>query len=100
MCLGEPMQVVACEDYHAVCVARNGERVHIDVSLVGPQPSGSWLLCFLGAARETIAPERAQAISGALQALEAAQAGETDFSAFFPDLDREPTLPDFLRKPA
>jgi hydrogenase expression/formation protein HypC len=41
--------------------------------------------------------ERAAAIDAALDALDAAQAGATDFSAFFADLDREPQLPDFLR---
>jgi hydrogenase expression/formation protein HypC len=67
------------------------------MSLVGPQPEGTWLLSFLDAAREIIDPERAAAINAALAALNAAESGETDFSAFFADLDREPQLPEFLR---
>lgn len=96
MCLGIPVQVIECGEHFARCAGRNGE-VRIDLSLVGQQVPGSWLLTFLNAAREVIDGERAAAINAALDALDAAQAGVTDFSAFFADLDREPQLPDFLR---
>ena len=96
MCLGIPVQVIECGEFFARCAGRNGE-VRIDLSLVGQQVPGSWLLSFLNAAREVIDAERAAAINAALDALDAAQAGATDFSAFFADLDREPQLPDFLR---
>jgi len=96
MCLGIPVQVIECGEHFARCAGRNGE-VRIDLSLVGQQLPGSWLLSFLNAAREVINGERAAAINAALDALDAAQAGVTDFSAFFADLDREPQLPDFLR---
>jgi len=96
MCLGIPVQVIDCGDHFAHCAGRNGER-RVDLSLVGPQAPGSWLLTFLDAAREVIDAERAAAINAALDALDAAQAGATDFSAFFADLEREPQLPDFLR---
>ncbi len=96
MCLGIPAQVLECGEHYARCASRNGE-VRIDLSLVGQQQPGTWLLTFLDAAREVIDAERAAAIEAALAALDAAQAGETDFSAFFADLDREPQLPDFLR---
>jgi hydrogenase expression/formation protein HypC len=96
MCLGIPVQVIECGEHFARCAGRNGE-VRIDLSLVGQQLPGSWLLSFLNAAREVIDGERAAAINAALDALDAAQAGATDFSAFFADLDREPQLPDFLR---
>lgn len=98
MCLGLPVQVLEAGPHFARCAGRSGE-VRIDLSLVGPQPAGTWLLSFLDAAREVIDAERAAAINAALDALLAAQAGETDFSAFFADLDREPQLPDFLRTP-
>lgn len=96
MCLGIPVQVIECGEHFARCAGRQGE-VRVDISLVGEQTVGTWLLCFLDAAREVIAPERAAAIQSALAALEAAHDGATDFSAFFADLDREPQLPEFLR---
>ena len=96
MCLGIPVQVLACGEHFARCTGRNGD-VQVDLSLVGQQLPGTWLLTFLDAAREIIDPQRAQSINIALDALEAAHAGETDFSAFFADLDREPQLPEFLK---
>ena len=96
MCLGIPVQVLDCGEHFARCSGRNGE-VLIDIRLVGTQAPGSWLLCFLDAAREVIPAERAAAINAALAALTAVNAGETDLSAFFADLDREPQLPEFLR---
>ena len=96
MCLGIPVQVIECGEHFARCAGRHGE-VRVDLSLVGQQLPGTWLLTFLEAAREVIDAERAAAINFALAALDAAHAGETDFSAFFADLDREPQLPDFLR---
>ncbi|MDP3538406.1 MAG: HypC/HybG/HupF family hydrogenase formation chaperone [Azonexus sp.] len=96
MCLGIPVQVLECGEHFARCAGRNGE-VRVDLSLVGQQAVGTWLLTFLDAARETIPAERAEVINAALAALEAAHHGATDFSAFFADLDREPQLPEFLR---
>ncbi|MBS1140004.1 MAG: Hydrogenase expression/formation protein [Proteobacteria bacterium] len=96
MCLGIPAQVIECGEHFARCTGRNGET-RVDLSLVGPQAPGTWLMTFLGAAREVIDAERAAAIDAALDALHAAQTGVDDFSAFFADLDREPQLPDFLR---
>ncbi|WP_412478652.1 HypC/HybG/HupF family hydrogenase formation chaperone [Azonexus sp. IMCC34839] len=98
MCLGIPVQVIETGAHFARCAGRGGE-VRVDLSLVGPQPAGTWLLTFLDAAREVIEAERAAAINAALDALTAAHSGETDFSAFFADLDREPQLPEFLRTP-
>lgn len=96
MCLGLPVQVIECGEHFARCLGRNGE-VRVDLSLVGKQVPGAWLVTFLDAAREVVDAERADAINAALDALDAAQSGATDFSAFFADLDREPQLPDFLR---
>ncbi len=96
MCLGIPAQVIESGEHFARCLTRSGET-RVDLSLVGLQAPGTWLLTFLDAAREVIDAERAAAINAALAALTAAHAGETDFSAFFADLDREPQLPDFLR---
>lgn len=97
MCLGIPVQVIESGEHFARCLGRDGAEVRVDLALVGAQPPGTWLLTFLDAAREIIEPERAAAINAALAALDAAQSGVTDFSAFFADLEREPQLPDFLR---
>lgn len=96
MCLGIPLQVLESGEHFARCAGSGGES-RVDLALVGPQPPGTWVLTFLGAAREVISAERAAAIESALAAVAAVDAGETDFSAFFADLDREPQLPDFLR---
>ena len=50
MCLGIPVQVIDCGEHFARCRSRVGEVV-IDIRLVGAQPPGAWLLCFLDAAR-------------------------------------------------
>lgn len=99
MCLGIPVQVIECGEHYARCQGPDGEQ-RIDIRLVGAQAPGAWLLCFLDAAREVIDAERAAAINAALSALAAVNAGESDFSAFFADLDREPQLPEFLRTPS
>lgn len=96
MCLGIPAQVVECAEHYARCLSR-GQELRIDIRLVGAQAPGTWLLCFLDAAREVIDAERAAAITAALAALDAVNAGASDLSAFFADLDREPQLPEFLR---
>jgi len=96
MCLGIPALVLDCGEHYARCSSRAGE-ISVDLSLLGRQAPGTWLLTFLAAGREVISAERAAAINAALAALDAVQAGASDFSAFFADLDREPQLPDFLR---
>ena len=60
MRLGMPMQVEQmCDEYFAIC--RQGTQKHVvDISLVGRQPKGVWLLVFLGAAREVVSEQHAQ----------------------------------------
>lgn len=97
MCIGVPLLVLCCEGHNALCRGRGEER-RIDLSLVGPQPPGTWLLTFLGTAREVIGADTAALINAALDGLEAAMAGETDLSHYFIDLiDRTPELPPHLR---
>lgn len=96
MCIGLPMQIVSCSGLVAQARGRNGER-RIDLMLVGEQAPGTWLLTFLDAAREVIAPETAQQINAALDGLEAAMSGE-NFEQHFADLiNRTPELPPHLR---
>ncbi|MBS0371128.1 MAG: HypC/HybG/HupF family hydrogenase formation chaperone [Proteobacteria bacterium] len=98
MCLGVPYRVIESAGWMARCDGPGGEQ-QIDLSLVGEQPPGTWLLTFLGAAREVIDADRAAAINNALAALDAAMAGDhARIDALFADLvDREPSLPDHLK---
>jgi hydrogenase expression/formation protein HypC len=98
MCLGVPMQVIEPSGGMAWCEGR-GERALIDLTLVGPQPAGTWVLTHLGAAREVLTPQAAQSLNAALDALAAALAGDRErVDAAFADLvGREPALPDHLR---
>jgi hydrogenase expression/formation protein HypC len=97
MCIGIPMQVIEPRGDSALCEYR-GQTTLIDMMLVGEQVAGTWLLVFLGAAREVISAERAAQIADALEAMRLAMQGETNFDHLFADLvDREPELPEFLR---
>jgi len=99
MCLGIPMQVIEVYENSALCEGRNGRQV-INTMLLGQMEAGQWLLTFLDAGREVIDAERAALVDAALDGLQAvAEGGEVDLDLFFADLaNREPTLPDFLRK--
>ena len=100
MCLGIPMQVMeAAGDGAAWCVGREGRSL-IDMALVGRQPPGTWLLTFVGAAREVMDPEAAARTDAALDALEAVLQGDaSSIDHAFADLvSREPQLPEHLRK--
>jgi len=97
MCVGIPMRIVECDGIVALCEGRNGTRT-LDLSLVGEQPPGTWLLTFLDTAREVIDAVRAEQIDAALAGLEAALRGDTAMDAYFSDLiHREPALPAHLR---
>jgi len=56
--------------------------------LTGPQPVGTWVLNFLGSAREILSEDEALKIDKALDALAAIMEGEApvDIDAYFPDL--------------
>jgi hydrogenase expression/formation protein HypC len=100
MCLGIPMQVMeAAGESAAWCMGRDG-RALIDMALVGPQPPGTWLLTFVGAAREVMAAEAAARTDAALDALAAILRGEdAAIDHAFADLvSREPQLPEHLQK--
>ena len=96
MCMGVPMQVLSSEGVVARCGA-DGEERTVDLSLVGPQPDGQWVLVFLGAARETLDAETAGLIRKALAGVARAMAGG-DLGDAFADLEaRGPTLPPHLQ---
>lgn len=54
--------------------------------LVGPQPVGTWVVNFLGSAREILTEAEADLINSAFDGLDAVLAGETDIDRFFPGL--------------
>ena len=99
MCIGIPMQVVRCEEHRALCVSGSDET-WVDLSLLGPQPKDTWVLVFLGAAREVLTEARAAQVQDALGAVAAVMEGQTDaLDHLFADLvGREPELPEHLRK--
>ena len=98
MCLGIPMRITEVEGGRAACEGR-GERRRVDVRRIDAPAVGDWELVFHAVARERLSEERAREVGSALDALEAALAGETDLDRHFADLvDREPQLPEHLRK--
>jgi len=85
MCIGIPMQVVELGDGRHWCEGR-GRRQELDMMLVGDAPLGSWVLAFQGCARRAMTADEAARTNDALDALEAALAGATNFDAHFTDL--------------
>ena len=99
VCIGVPMQLVADCAERATCAGR-GQRETLDLMLVGPQPAGTWVLAFRGAAMRVMTADEARQTDAALDALESVLAGEGNVDAHFADLvDREPVLPDHLKDP-
>lgn len=93
MCIGIPMQVVRSREPGAWCEGR-GRREQLNMLLVGEQPPGTWVLAFQGSAVRVLSADEAARTGAALDALEAALAGESDLDAFFADLSgRVPALP-------
>ncbi len=99
MCMGIPAQILRVDGLRAIGASRNGACA-IDLSLTGPLAPQTWVLTFLGSAREVIDAARAREIDAALDALDAIARGDCALDAFFPDLAaREPELPAHLRDP-
>ncbi len=95
MCVGVPMQVIGSTGIVAQCQSGDLHEI-VDLSLVGPVPDGTWLLTFLGAAREIITEDEAHKITAALDGLRSLMAGG-DLGDAFADLEsRGPQLPPHL----
>ena len=89
MCVGIPMRIVEMTEGAAICEAR-GARERVDMQLVGEQAPGTWVLTFLGTAREVLSESAAMQINQAIEALELIAGGETNVDHLFADLiDRE-----------
>jgi hydrogenase expression/formation protein HypC len=96
------MQVVESRSGVAWCVPADGEyaeRQRVDMRLIGDQSEGTWVLVFLGSAREVLDAQRARQIHQALMAMDAVVRGDpVDVDALFADLTgREPRLPPHLQ---
>lgn len=87
MCIAIPVRVVESGEFSALCEGRNG-LVRVNVMLVGEQPEGTWLLNFLGSAREVVSEQQARQIDQALDGLAAIMQGEAeiDVDRYFPDI--------------
>lgn len=96
MCVGEPFQVLSVDGIAAVATDGTRETL-IDLSLTGPIAPGTWILTFLGAAREVISEAEARQISEALAALRTVMTGGQVGDAFA-DLEATgPRLPSHLQ---
>lgn len=98
MCIGIPMQIISSQGLSAQCDSL-GKLHQIDLSLIGEQEDGTWVLTFLDTAREVLSESQAKQIKDALQALSMTINGETpDVDMLFADLvQKEPELPPHLR---
>jgi hydrogenase expression/formation protein HypC len=79
MCIGTPMQIIESGPVWALCASRTrGEPNYrrVDMRLVGAQPPGTWVLVFLGAAREVMGESQALQVLDAIEALTLARAGQ------------------------
>ena len=95
MCIGIPFQITEVDGTNAV--ATNGTRIEaIDLSLVGTQPVGTWVLNFLGAAREVLTEDDAERIGAAIAGLERVMNGGDLGDAFADLTDTTPSLPPHL----
>lgn len=88
MCIGVPVQIVEAGELVALCRGRNGDE-QVNMMLIGPQPVGTWVLNFLGSAREVITQQDAMNINKALDGLTAIMQGEgnIDIESYFPGLE-------------
>ena len=87
MCIGVPVQVLEPGDLMQTCRGLNGDE-QVNMMLIGEQPVGTWVLNFLGSAREVLSEEDAININKALQGLNAIMSGEKyiDVDKYFPGL--------------
>lgn len=87
MCIGIPMKIIEQREFTALCRGRNGQRV-VETLLIGPQPEGTWILSFMGTAREVLTADEADRIADALALMDALAQGrsDVDIDAPFADL--------------
>jgi hydrogenase expression/formation protein HypC len=96
MCLGIPMQILASDGIAGQATDGTADHV-IDLSLTGPLAPGTWVLTFLGAAREVLDADEAEKIRAALGGLRSLMEGGALGDAFADLETREPQLPPHLQ---
>jgi hydrogenase expression/formation protein HypC len=84
MCIGVPMRVREHGEVMALCEGR-GKLQRINMLMVGDCPPGSWVMTFLGVARDVLSEEDAAEINRALDELESILRGEAVFEGRLPD---------------
>ncbi len=97
MCLGVPMMIKSCDGIAGEAVEGDITYV-IDLSLTGPLEPGTWVLSFLGAAREVIGADEAQKITKALGGLRNLMEGRALGDAFADLEETGPRLPPHLQE--
>ncbi len=87
MCIGVPVKIIESGEFVSICTGRNGEE-QVNMMLLGKQPVGTWVLNFLGSAREVLTENDARNIDKALDGLTAIMSGESDvdIDSYFPDI--------------
>jgi len=86
VCIGIPVQVIKEGEFMSLCKGRNGEE-QVNMMLIGPQPVGTWVVNFLGSAREIISEDDAINLDKALDGmLELMTGNEIDVDHYFPDM--------------
>jgi hydrogenase expression/formation protein HypC len=87
MCLGTPVQVVQSGEVMSLCRGRNGDE-DVNMLLIGQQPVGTWVLSFLGWAREILDEQQAIEVNLALDGLQEIMDGaeSIDVPYHFPGL--------------
>ena len=96
MCVGVPMKILSVDGIAARATDGHEEAL-VDLSLTGPVAPGTWVLTFLGAAREVISDDEATKITNALNGLRALMQGG-ELGEAFADLEQSsPRLPQHLQ---
>ena len=87
MCVGTPVQLVQSGEVMSLCRGRNGDE-DVNMLLIGQQPVGTWVLSFLGWAREILDEQQAIEINLALDGLQEIMDGADtiDVDHHFPGL--------------
>ena len=87
MCVGVPVKIVEAGDFVQKAEGKNGIE-DVNMMLIGSQPVGTWVLNYLGSAREVLSEEEAEKINSALDGLSALMNGdeEIDVDRYFPDI--------------
>ncbi|WP_298495118.1 HypC/HybG/HupF family hydrogenase formation chaperone [uncultured Maritimibacter sp.] len=97
MCVGVPMRAMTVHADTLAALCTDGDREElIDLSLVGLVAPGTWMLTFLGAAREVITEDEATKIKAALDGLRSLMGGGALGDAFADLEETGPRLPPHL----